>query len=132
MRIDACIEEDQARSCPGKKPRQDIRQPFEIGGVFLAVRQADIEIGNRLACRVISLAMHGKGEDAGVVVENLGGSVALVDVEIDDEDSLHVARGKQLQRRDPDIVERAETRPSAASDWKPPSSPWSKAAYSGP
>ena len=58
--------------------------------------------------------MHREGEDARLVGKDVGGAVALMDVEIDDQHASDEPLGEQQRGRDADIVEGAEPRALAA------------------
>ena len=64
-----------------------VAQDIEIGPVAEAVGQADIEVGVFLAQRVVALAVHRKGEHSLFVAENMRGAVALMHIQVDNEDT---------------------------------------------
>ena len=108
MDIDPGIVEDDVPARPGGQLRQDAGQPIEIRRVAGAVRQGDVEVGGDLAHRIVALAMHREGEGARLVPQNVRRAVALMHVEIDDQDVAGGALGKQHQRGDRHVVEGAE------------------------
>ena len=72
-----------------------------------AVGQADVERAARLPHRVVVLLVHREGEHARVALEDEGGAVAVVHVEIDDGGALD-APFLQHANRDRHVVQRTE------------------------
>ena len=108
MRIDAGIVEDNVPGPALAEARQNILQPIEIGGIAGAVGQRDVEVGRDLADGIVAIAMHREGEDARIAGEYVGGAVALVHVEVDDQHHADGALGQKCERRDGNVVEGAE------------------------
>ena len=108
MDIDAGIVEDDIPGAPGEEFREHFAEPPRIGCVVQPVLQADVEVGGDLANRVVLRAMHGKGEGARLVAQDVGGAVALVHVEIDDQNVPGQPLVQQDQRRHGHVVEGAE------------------------
>ena len=109
VRIDAGDVEDEIRRNVLKQVGQNVFEPGDIGRVAGSVGQVDIQITGPPAHWKVLFAMHREGEDTRLVFENEGGSIALVDVQIDHQDLSDLAIIDQGSRSDADVVEDAET-----------------------
>ena len=109
MRIDPSIVENELGSGRHRQRTEHLLQPRQIGLVFRLVVQPDIEHGRDLAQRIVLLGMHGKGRDPLLAHQDVGGAVALVNVEIDHQDAADPFPVEQRERGNGDIVEGAET-----------------------
>jgi hypothetical protein len=78
----------------------------QVVGVAAAVGQGDVEVARRLAEREVPGAVERDREHARVAGEDRRRAVALVDVEVDDDDAQR-RLGLQQARRDGDVVEDA-------------------------
>ena len=105
--IDSREVEDEFGLRPRNGGGQVLREQREIGGVFEAVVEGDIEVGRRLPQGEVVPAVHREGEGRGVVGEDRRGAVPVVDIEIDDERAAESALGAERADRDRDIVEGA-------------------------
>ena len=72
---------------------QAMVQMQQVGFVSAAVRQFNIKVARFLVERVIAGAMDGEGKDAVVATQDAGGTVALMNVAVDDEDAFGPAFG---------------------------------------
>ena len=110
MGIDAGIVEHHVRSMARQQRRQVGRQHGVIDAVAGAGRDPDVEIAGLLRGRIVGLAMKREGEDLRLALEDCGGAVALMDVEIDHQGPLDQPFAAQHADGDGDIVEEAEAR----------------------
>ena len=88
---------------------QPVPHRSEVAIVGGAVGECDVQVALFLTEWVVRFAVHGEGEDGGVVLEDDRGPVPLMDVQIDDCDPLGTAGRAGLKRRHRHIVEHAES-----------------------
>ena len=108
MRVDPGIVEDDVGQRPAEPLRQRRQEGLEIVGVAGAVGQRHVEIGLRLAHRIVPGAMQRQGEHPPLVLEDAGRAVTLVDVAVDDQDAAGIAVGQKQRRRHRHVVEHRE------------------------
>ena len=85
-------------------------QQRQIGVVLEPGLERQIEVALLLVQRKIGPAVHREREHPRLVAEDGGGTVALMDVEVDHERPLDPCFGEQHAGRDRDVVEHAESR----------------------
>ena len=108
MGIDSGIVEHDVRPMAGDEGRQVGREHRVIDPIAGAGRDADVEIARLLGWRVVRLAVEREGEGLRLVLEDRGGAVALMNVEIDHQRPLDQSFLTQDPDCDGDIVEEAE------------------------
>ena len=111
MRIDAGIEEYKIGLMFSQKIRQGLFERFEIIVIADPRLERDVEVALLLSCREIGAAMHGEGENGGIMLKNLSGAVALMNVQIDHKRPLDPAFRLQQSCRNRNIVEDAKPGP---------------------
>src|SRR5919112_5366480 len=114
MGINAGVQEYQVRLERIEKARQVRLQNVKVRAVFHAVRQAKVEIARNLAHGIILFGMHGKGEKIRIIGQAIRRSVALMDIEINDERPLDPARPPKRLCGNRHIVEDTEPGPGEA------------------
>ena len=107
--IDAGLVEYDIR-LEGKSSRQDLVKTAQILVVFHAIRQGHIQTALFLAKGEVACTVDGEGEYRGIVLEDFGGSVTLMDIEINDRGAADEAILFQEMNCYRDIVEDAEAR----------------------
>ena len=80
----------------------------EIVFVAEAIGEIGVESGGRPGLRIIVLLMNGESEDRGIAGKNGGGTVAVVDVGVDDHGSLDGTVVLEAADGDGDVVDDAE------------------------
>ena len=110
VRIDAGVVEHQVGPNLLQQPRQVLGEQGQIGFVLEPGLERQIQIARPLVQREVGPAVHREGEHAVVALEDRGGAVALMDVEVDHQRALDPAVGEQHPGRDRDVVEHAESR----------------------
>src|SRR5439155_18435731 len=88
------------------------RMTLERGKVLRAARagiQSDVEIARRLDRRVVLFLVHREREDTGIVAENSGRAVPLVDVQVDHGRPADQPLVLKRADRNRDVVENAKT-----------------------
>jgi hypothetical protein len=105
-RINSSLEEHEVEAgeieiCQG------IPENGQVGLVLEVIGQGDIEIALLLAEGEIALAVEGTGEDFGAVSHHGGGAVALMDIEVENEDLIDFGVTQGLIGADREVVEDA-------------------------
>ena len=85
-------------------------QRREVLGVSAPVAQLEVERGAALVEGEVLRAVHGESEDALVALEDRGGAVALVHVQVHHQRPIDQPLALQRPRRHGDVVEHAEPR----------------------
>ena len=88
---------------------EETAEGLEVVVVVDAFRQGHVEVGGDFASGEVFLAVDRAGEDAGLVGEDSGGAVALVDVEVEDKDLMGELSVQGVGGGDGEVVEDAET-----------------------
>lgn len=109
--IDAGLVEDDVGAERVEDRREFGGEDGEVGGVGGAVGERHVAVGGLFADREVFLGVHREGEGAWFVREECCGAIALVDIEINDEDAARIGFGEQPRRGDGEIVQHAVARP---------------------
>ena len=89
-RIDSGLIEDDF-GMEVEHARKSLLEPGEIFGVGSTVRKFDIELAALLAEWEVLAAVHGESEDVIIVFKDLSGAVSLVDIEVDDGETVKLS-----------------------------------------
>ena len=107
--VDSGLVDDQLGRKRLEGQLQRLLESGEVGGVTSAFGQGHIEVTGGLAKRVVFGAVHRQGEDAGIFVEDDGGSVSLVYVAVHHHRALDPPLGLQRADGHTRVVEQAES-----------------------
>jgi len=110
MDIDPGIVKDKVGRAAIEELGQDLGEAGKVVPVAGPFRQLDVPIGGLALDGKILFAVKGKSEHGRILPENEVGPVALVDVEINDEDFSDSSLMPQLAGGDGDVVVDAEAR----------------------
>ncbi len=108
IRVGSGDIEDEVGMKLAEAAREMQIQDGKIVFVADAVGKIGVEIGRRLGFRIIVLLMNGKSIDGGIARENGGGSVAVVNVSVDDHGGADGAVVLESADGDGDVVDDAE------------------------
>ncbi len=92
--------------------RQRVMEDGKIGGILHPVGQADVQRRARLAHREIFFSMDRQGENIRPPRQQRSRAVALMHVEVEDEDTIRLPFRDQAVGGDGKIIEHAITRPA--------------------
>lgn len=115
VRVHARQIEDQVRLNALKQLREVVVQPRQINVVTGAIGQVNVQVTGSAPSGIVLLTMHREGEDAGFGLEDEGCSIALVDIQIDNESPANLAGIEQGARGYADVVEYAVARATVRS-----------------
>src|SRR5260221_1451487 len=107
-RVGACEVDRELRARALDGARQRMGERREIGPVVSPFVEFHVEVGATLAERKVSAAVHREREHGRVAGKNGGRAVALVDVEVDDQDAFDATLRLHRARGDRGVVEDAE------------------------
>lgn len=88
VRVNSGVIQNQFRRERSQELRKMLLQRTHVCGVVRAHWQVDIEISRAFPKREVGPAMHREREYGRIILEDAGGSVALVHIEVDDQDAL--------------------------------------------
>ena len=97
--------DDELRLVFLEYPRQVLSESLHVLFVSYAVVEPYIQISGGFDRRIVPLVMHGESEDTCLLGEDRRCAVAVMDIEVDDEDSVHFLGLDQTGRSDRDIIE---------------------------
>ena len=110
MHVDPGVVEHEFGPQTGQQGRQQAFEDGEIGAVAGTGFELHVEAAPRLPQRIVGTAMQGKRVHSGVSGEDGGGTVPLMDVEIDDQHPRYQPLRAQHPHRHRKVVEEAEAR----------------------
>ncbi len=115
VRIDTRLQEDQVRHEVVQGAWQRSLEDVQICGVAGQVRQGDVQGRARFACREVLFGIDGKSEDVAAPRRQRRRSIALMDVEVEDQDAGYIAFLDQSVGGNGQVVEDAVPRPVSAN-----------------
>ena len=107
MRIHARLQQDEVRPEIVQRSGQRALEDVQIDRVIRQVGQRDIQGGARLSGGEVFFRVQGQGEYIAAPRRQRGGTVPLVDVQVEDQDALCIAFLDQPVRGDREVVENA-------------------------
>ena len=103
------IIQHQLRTHRVQQGFQRFEHRVQVIPVTHAQRQSHIQIAFLLAHRKVIFAMDGTGNRSWLIGKHGGGAITLMDIAIENQQSLHCPTGQELLRRKSQVIEDAET-----------------------